>query len=80
MFMSKAASLVARNISGLLEFSVDPSDNMLVGLQPISETSAMYLGRVPLGGTTTGALRQFNLPTSRAPADWPEHCTYTVRY
>lgn len=30
------------------------------------------LGSEPLGkGTVTGALRQFNLPTSRAPGDWP---------
>ncbi len=39
-----------------------------------------WLGTAPIGGTITGALRQFNLPTSRAPGDWPEPCRHTVRY
>jgi hypothetical protein len=39
------------------------------------------LGATPVGGTITGALRQFNLPTSRAPGDWPEPTVNgTVRY
>lgn len=38
------------------------------------------LGEESVGGTVTGALRQFNLPTSRAPGDWPEPAVHTVRY
>lgn len=33
---------------------------------------SMSLGTAPVGGTITGALREFNLKTSRAPGDWPE--------
>jgi len=39
-----------------------------------------HLGEEPVGGTITGALRQFNLPTSRAPGDWPEPTVHQVRY
>lgn len=40
-----------------------------------------YLGSESVGGTITAALRQFNLPTSRAPGDWPTvSVNGTVRY
>lgn len=50
--------------------------------RPFDHTTCTYtLGSEPVGGTITGALRQFNLPTSRAPGDWPEPTVNgTVRY
>lgn len=66
----------------VLKFSVEssPSGDRLAGtwcnmgagsagLQ--TATYCGYLGAELVGGTVTGALRQFNLPTSRAPGDWP---------
>lgn len=53
-----------------LEFAVDGSK--LIGLWPVSPTCSMLLGEELIGGTLTGALRQFNLQTARAPGDWPE--------
>lgn len=40
-----------------------------------------YLGSAPIDGTLTMALREFNLPTTRAPGDWPTlDPNGTVRY
>lgn len=47
----------------------------------VREPVSGFLGSEKIGGTLTGALRQFNLPTSRAPGDWPEPTVNgTVRY
>lgn len=50
------------------------------GSAGVRTVSTGGLGVEKIGGTLTGALRQFNLPTSRAPGDWPEPTTYQVRY
>lgn len=35
------------------------------------EGEHMYLGTVPHDGYITGALREFNLPNTVAPGEWP---------
>jgi hypothetical protein len=50
------------------------------GSESVKQPASGYLGAEPILGTVTGALRQFNLPTSRAPGDWPEPTVHTVRY
>lgn len=40
----------------------------------------LHLGAEPVLGTATGALRQFNLPTAKAPGDWPAKSEHTVRF
>lgn len=66
-----------------------PSADVLVG--SAHETRAAYYGggetvyylgeSYPIRGTLTAAIRDFNLPTARAPGDWPEpSANGTVRY
>lgn len=56
-----------------LQFSV--RDGVMFG-----NDRCQHLGSERVIGTTTGALRQFNLPTARAPGDWPAKSEHTVRY
>jgi hypothetical protein len=62
MIMSNAAWF--EKIGGV-EFTV--RDSYMVGI----ESGHMYLGKVPVEGTLSAALREYNLPTTRAPGDWP---------
>lgn len=58
-----------------LEFTV--SNGQMTGV----EAGFMYLGKVPVEGTISAALREYNLPKSRAPGDWPTvGVNGTVRY
>lgn len=50
---------------GGLAFTV--SAGKMVGI----ESGHMYLGTVTVEGTLSASLREYNLPTSRAPGDWP---------
>lgn len=58
-----------------LEFTV--SAGYMTGV----EAGHMYLGKVPVEGTLTASLREYSLPKSRAPGDWPTiGPNGTVRY
>lgn len=67
--------------NGVLEFLVISSP--ATGERKIGGVDGwMFLGETLVGrGTLTGALRQYNLPTARAPGDWPEPTVNgTVRF
>lgn len=68
VFIVAEHAAFGRAVAGLARDCAEGSDGL--GLQ--DQLSGLWLGTEPVGGTITGALRQYNLPTARAPGDWPE--------